>query len=238
MPHRRDAFRSTRWTLVFAAGDSHTDIARAAIADLCETYWYPLYVYVRRSGYNPDDAADIVQSFLLSLWERRDFGALHPSRGRFRAFLLAALKHYIGNRRVHDRALKRGGGDRPVSLDVLRAEGRYQAGPATTDTPESAFERQWAMDLLADVFAELRAEWEARDRAEEFEYLKELVLDQSSASYSAAARELGATEAALRMSASRLRQRFRQCLRKIVAEMTPDEAVDDELRYLLRILQQ
>jgi RNA polymerase sigma-70 factor (ECF subfamily) len=226
--------------VVRAAGDRQTALARAAVAELCETYWYPLYVYVRRGGHTPDDAADIVQGFLLSLWERRDFEDLHPDRGRFRAFLLAALKHFLSNRRVHDRARKRGGGEATVSLDCLDAEQRYRAGPATTDTPESAFERQWAMELLAEVFAEIRTEWDARGKVREFERLKEILLGDGTTGgvYIAAARDLGTSEAALRMSASRLRRRFLWRLRQAVAETTADAAVEEELRYMLQVLRQ
>ncbi len=224
-----------------AAGDTRTAVARAAVAELCETYWYPLYAYVRRSGHTPEDAADLVQGFLLSLWERRDFDDLEADRGRFRAFLLGALKHFVSNRRVHDRAGKRGGGEPTLSLEFLDAEQCYQAEPATTDTPESAFERQWATRLLAEVFAEIRTEWAARGKTAEFERLKEILLDgrATGGGYTAAARDLGTTETALRMSASRLRRRFLCCLREMVAETTmADDTVDDELRYLLGVLRQ
>ena len=195
-------------------------------------------MYARRTGADAEDASDLVQGFLLSIWERDDLRALSPERGRFRSFLLAALKHYVSNRRVHDHAQKRGGGQPAISLDFDEAEQRYRAEPATLDTPERAFERQWALELLAQVFAEIRSEWDARGKLAEFERLKAILLDEDVVgSFPAVARDLGTTDTALRMAASRLRQRFRQVLRETIAETTSDEAVDDELAFLLKILQ-
>jgi DNA-directed RNA polymerase specialized sigma24 family protein len=233
----RGAFHSTRWTLVYAAASPNTELARAALSDLVETYWYPLYVYARRAGHDADTARDIVQGFWLSLWERDDLRAVSPERGRFRSFLLAALKHYISNRRAHERAQKRGGGVAPVPLELDDAETRFRADPAGGETPESAFERQWALELLAQVFAEIRVEWDARGKAAEFDRLKPLLLDEAAhGGFAAAARDLGTTDTALRMAATRLRQRFRQVLRQTVAETTADEDIDEELRFLLRVL--
>jgi RNA polymerase sigma-70 factor (ECF subfamily) len=235
---RSAAFHSTRWTLIFAAGNPHTDIARAALSDICELYWYPLYVYARRTGHNAEDARDVVQGFLLSMLERNDLHDVHPDRGRFRSFLLAALKHYISNRRTHDRAQKRGGGVQPLALEIDTAEQRYQAEPAATATPETAFNRQWALELLSQVFAELRTEWDARGKAAEFDCLEDILLDEAPrGGYAAAAAQLGTTESALRMAASRLRHRFGQVLRETIAETASDGVVDDELQFLLRALQ-
>jgi RNA polymerase sigma-70 factor (ECF subfamily) len=236
---RRSAgFHSTRWTLIFAAGNPHTDIARAALSDICELYWYPLYVFARRTGAGADEARDIVQGFLLSLLERNDLDNVHPDRGRFRSFLLAALKHYVSNRRTHEHALKRGGGVLPIPLEIDTAERRYQAELATRDTPETAFDRQWALELLTQVFAELRAEWDSRGKVREFDRLKDILLDDApTGGYAAAATQLGTTDTALRMAATRLRQCFGQVLRETIAETASDDVVDDELQFLLRALQ-
>ena len=228
------SFHSTSWTLVLAAGDTHTGLARAALADLCELYWYPLYVYARRIGADAEDARDLVQGFLLSLLEREDLRRVTPERGRFRSFLLASLKHYINNRRVHDRAQKRGGGQQPLALNLDEAETRFErAVAAPGDTPERASERQWALALLDQVFAEVRAEWEARGKVGEFDRLKSMLLDEDDRGFAAAARDLGTTETALRMSATRMRRRFQQVLRDTIAETVTGEAIDEEVRFLL-----
>jgi hypothetical protein len=147
------------------------------------------------------------------------------------------LKHYISNRRAHERAQKRGGGVAPVPLELDEAETRFRAEPAGGETPESALERQWAPVLLAQVFAEIRVEWEARGKVAEFDRLKPLLLDEAApGGFAAAARNLGTTDSALRMASTRLRRRFRQVLRDSIAETTADEDIEAELRFLLRVL--
>jgi RNA polymerase sigma-70 factor (ECF subfamily) len=231
-------FETTRWSLVLAAGGSHPSAAREALATLCDTYWYPLYVYVRRQGHGADRAQDVVQSFILMLLERDDLRGLRPERGRFRAFLLVSLRHFLQNLRVHDRALKRGGGQAPRPLEFGSAEDRYLLEPANFLTPEAAFDRNWTLAVLDQVFRRIRAEWEAKGKAMEFDRLKDCLMGElPDGGYKALAVDLGSTEAATKMAVHRLKRRFQQELRSEIADTVTDEAVDDELRYLLKALQ-
>jgi DNA-directed RNA polymerase specialized sigma24 family protein len=234
----RFQFETTRWSVVLAAGGSHSSAARDALAALCDAYWYPLYGYVRRHGYDADDAADAVQSFILLLLERDDLHGLRPERGRFRAFLLASLRHFLGNRRVHDRALKRGGGAPSLPLAFEAAEQRYLHEPAVEGTPETVFDRNWALAVLDHVFARIRQEWDATGRGMEFGRLKGCLMgDLPEGGYRSLALDLASTDAAVKMAVHRLKRRFEQELRREIADTVTDEAVDDELRYLLKALQ-
>lgn len=237
MPNR-SGWDTTRWSLVLAAGGTYTSAARTALAELCEVYWYPLYAFARAQGLNADDAADIVQGFLASLIERDDLAAVDPNRGRFRAFLLASLKHFIANARARDRRQKRGAGQPSVSLAFDAAEERFQHEPADTRTPESLYERAWASALFETVFRRIEGEWSARGKRDEFRQLKDCLMgDAPTDGYAEVARDLGATEAAVKMAVHRMKRRFLAELRAEVAETTSDEQVDEELQYLLRALQ-
>ena len=151
------SFETTRWSLVVAAGSGDSSAARAALATLCETYWYPLYAYVRRRGTSADDARDLTQGFFTSLLERRDFEHLRQERGRFRAFLLASLQHFLANDAARRRTQKRGGGMTFLPLAFDEAEGRYRIEPAESSTPETLFERRWALTVIDRVLGECGA---------------------------------------------------------------------------------
>src|SRR5688572_10379401 len=142
LPNR--GFRTTRWSLVLTAGRDSTPASRAALAELCELYWPPLYSYARRQGHSVEQAQDLTQAFFARLLEKRYVEAADPQRGRFRSFLLASFKHFIANERDREQAQKRGGGQAPLSLEFETAEARYTAEPRDTLTPEALFERQWA----------------------------------------------------------------------------------------------
>jgi DNA-directed RNA polymerase specialized sigma24 family protein len=230
-------FQTTRWSIVNAAGDGDS-AARSALAKLCETYWYPLYAYVRRQGATPDDARDLTQGFFTSLIERRDFDSLRKERGRFRAFLLASLQHYLANDYARRKTLKRGGGVVPLSLEFDGAEGRYRFEPADKETPQTLFERRWALTVIERSLAEVRKEWEAASRADEFEALKSCLLGGAPAGgYAAVAREISSSEGAVRVAVHRLRRKFQKRLREEIADTVADPSeVDDEIRYLLRAL--
>ena len=217
------------------AGDS---AARSALAKLCETYWYPLYAYVRRGGATPDDARDLTQGFFTSLIERRDLESLHKERGRFRAFLLASLQHYLANDFARRRTLKRGGGMLPLSLELDGAEGRYRFEPIERETPQTLFERRWALTVIEKALAQVRKEWEAAAKTGEFEALKSCLLGGTPAGgYAAVAREISSTEGAVRVAVHRLRRKFQKRLREEIAETVADPSeVEDEIRYLLRAL--
>ena len=223
---------------MIAAGGDDSLAARAALATLCETYWYPLYAYVRRRGATPDDARDLTQGFLTSLLERRDFANLRRDQGRFRAFLLASLQHFLANDAARRRTQKRGGGLILLPLALDDAEGRYRYEPAEPATPETLYERRWALTVIERVLAHLRQEWEATSRAAEFDELKACLLGQAPpGGYAAIAGRLGTTEGAVKVAIHRLRRKFQAQLRRDIAETVSDAAdIDDEIRYLVRAL--
>jgi RNA polymerase sigma-70 factor (ECF subfamily) len=230
------SFDTTRWSLVLAAAGSDSNAARDALATLCETYWYPLYAYVRRRGIDPEDARDLTQGFLTSLIERQDFDGLRQEAGRFRAFLLASLKHYISNSSARQRTQKRGGGRLIVSLE--NAEGQYVVEPADHGTPETLFERRWALTVVEGLLADLRTEWTNSGRAIEFDEFKACLLGQAPAGgYVAVAARLGTSEGAVKAAVHRLRRRFQLLLRQRVGETVADSRdVDDEIRHLIKAL--
>ena len=231
------SFQTTRWSVVAAAGGGDLSAARAAIATLCETYWYPLYAYIRRRGANPDEARDLTQGFLLSLIERQDFERLRPERGRFRAFLLASLKHFLLNDAVRQRALKRGGGAEVLPLTLDDAEGRYRFEPADLTTPETLYERRWAFTVVDRALTSLRQEWDATGRVAAFDALKPCLLGEAPGGYQAVAVQLGTTEGAVKVAVHRLRRKFQGQLRREVAETVADPSeVIEEIRYLIRAL--
>ena len=160
-----------------AAAGNDSQAAREALSSLCQTYWYPLYAYLRRRGLDPEDARDLTQGFLTSLIERQDFEGLRQDRGRFRAFLLASLKHYLSNWSARERTQKRGGGWQMVPLE--NAEGLYVVEPVDHATPETLFERRWALTVVDGLLADLRAQWTAQGRASEFDELKACLLGQT-----------------------------------------------------------
>jgi RNA polymerase sigma-70 factor (ECF subfamily) len=235
-------FLTTRWSVVLAAGAEHSlsagTKAREALAVLCQTYWYPLYAYVRRRGYDPDEARDLTQSFFVFLLERNALGAADPQRGRFRSFLLTALKNFLANEWNRAAAEKRGGGLMvlPLSADFDSAERLYGREPADTLTPERLFERRWALTLLDVVLSDLQAQYTAGGRAKLFEHLKPCLTGDSHAPPQARiAAELRITEGAAQVAIHRLRKRYRQLLRAHI-EQTVESAdqVEDEIRELYR----
>lgn len=239
------SFDTTHWSVVIAAGSGDSSAARSALATLCETYWYPLYAFVRRRGASPDDARDLTQGFLTSLLERRDFEHLRQERGRFRAFLLASLKNFLANDAARLRTQKRGGnailvplGPTTGPIGIDQAEGRYSHEPAEHVTPELLYERRWALTVIERVLSQLRTEWTSSGRAREFDELKACLLGESPpGGYEAVAARLDTSEGAIKTAIHRLRRKFQAQLRRNIAETVADPTdVDDEIRYLLRAL--
>lgn len=227
-------FATTRWTVVLAAGDAEHPHADRALATLCQTYWMPLYAFVRRRGYAADDAADLVQDFFARMLERSLLGQADRDRGRFRTFLLAALSHFLANEWNRQRTLKRGGAQPPISWDAQAAEHRYLREAAETETPATAFDRHWAEALLQRALDQLRRHYAAIGKADLFGALEPCLSGENLApSYRELAGRLGLSEGALRVAAHRLRRGFGEILRLEVAHTvaTPTE-IDDELRYL------
>jgi RNA polymerase sigma-70 factor (ECF subfamily) len=234
-----DDFATTHWSLVVRLGNRGHAQADAALAWLCERYWRPLYLFVRRSGYEPHDAEDLVQSFFARLLEKDVLAAASPDRGRFRTFLLAAMKNFLANEWDRGQALKRGGGRGIASLDVASVESQWVSEPAHAVTADRVYEQQWAMTLLELVASKLAAEFTAAGRGRQFELLKGAITAGDRAlPYNSLAEELGMTEEAVRQSASRLRKRYRELLRAEVADTVADPGeVDDEIRSLFALFE-
>jgi DNA-directed RNA polymerase specialized sigma24 family protein len=193
---------------------------------------------VRRQGHSADEAQDLTQGFFTRLIEKGDLGGADRSRGRFRSFLLTACQHFLANERDRARALKRGGGRPPISIDKASAEGRYERALANSETPERLYERQWCLTLLAGVLDDLREEYLAAGRERVFDRLKDfLTADDSAGTHADAARELGMTAAAVKVAVHRLRRRYREALRRRVADTVESaREIDDEIRHLFKAL--
>jgi len=221
------------------AGDAQSPSVTAALEQLCQSYWNPLYAYVRRQGHGPEDAQDLTQAFFGRFLEKDYVRRADPDRGRFRTFLLSALKNFLTNEWARGQAAKRGGGQTLLSVDATTAEGRYSSEPVDHVTPENLYEQRWAAALLAQVLARLREELSAAGKQELFDALKGFISDETSLkSYREVAIPLGMTEGAVRVTAHRLRERYRELLRLEVANTVagPNE-VDEELRHLTAVLQ-
>jgi len=237
-PGKQTRFATTRWTLVLAAGHANgTANARVALEDLCRIYWYPLYAYVRRRGYETHDAEDIVQGFFARLIRLNSISGTEREKGKFRAFLLAGINHYMSDARERNSAAKRDV-RKTVFLDALEAESRYALEPVDHLTPERVFERQWALSLLENVVRRLRGEYEAAGKGALFAGLSfALTGDKSAEPYADLASRLKLSEGALRVSVHRIRQRYRQLLREEIAHtLAEGEDVDSELADLRRVL--
>lgn len=228
-------FATTRWTLVAAAGRNSTPESRRALEELCEAYWYPLYAFVRRRGYQPAEAQDVTQSFFAEILEKDRLQLADPNRGRFRSFLLASLQHFLANLARDARTIKRGGSCQTLSLDFVQGEERYSHEPSHELTPERIFERRWATALLEKTVAELRSEFLANDKLPLFEQLLPHLGGDAGTSYDQIAKRLGMTEGAVKVAAHRLRKRCRELLRAEIAQTVESaDEVDDELQTLFR----
>jgi RNA polymerase sigma-70 factor (ECF subfamily) len=232
-PRGDDPFGSTHWSVVLAAGQEGS-AARSALEELCRAYWIPVYAYVRRRTSNPHDAEELTQGFFTDLLERNSIAAADPARGRFRAFLLTALKHYLANEHEKATAQKRGRGQPFFSLNGADAEPLLQRSADGFRTPEQEFERRWALALLDRVIDRLEREQVEAGRREQFETLRLFLTGQSAeSSMAAVAPRLGLSPDAVRAAVTRLRKRYRALLREEIARTVsgPDD-VDDELRRL------
>jgi RNA polymerase sigma-70 factor (ECF subfamily) len=233
-----DAFLTTHWSVVLAAGQPDTTKAYDALARLCQTYWHPLYAYVRRLGYSPHDAQDLTQEFFARLLARNSLAGADESRGRFRSYLLASLKHFLANEWDKARAQKRGGGQVPIPIDPASAETGCVFEPADPVTAEKIYERRWALTLLDLVLRRLRQEYAVTGREKLFEELKPTLTEaRRSVRYAEIAIRLGSSEGAVKVAVHRLRQRYREVLRAEIADTVagPGE-VEDELRNLFAAL--
>jgi RNA polymerase sigma factor (sigma-70 family) len=234
----RHFLNTTHWSIVIAAGQSQSPQSDSALATLCETYWYPLYAFVRRQGFNAEKAEDLTQDFFAKLLEKNYVGDADQQRGRFRSFLLTALKHFLSNERDRVRAKKRGGGRVAISLDFPIAEDRYQCEPSDPMTPGRLYERRWALTLLERVLNLLRDEYSLAGNLALFDALKgHLTREKGSIPYREVAEILGLSEGAVKVAVHRLRRRYRDLLESEIAHTVSDTAdVEDEMRQLFTAL--
>ena len=229
-----DIFVTTRWTVVLAAADRFAPEAERAMEEICRIYWFPLYAYIRRRGHSPEDAEDLTQEFFRQLIEHRWIENADRDKGKLRAFLITALKHFMAKEWRKASAQKRGGGQFHLSIDTQIAEGRY----ASTGTPrleaEALFDHEWALTLLDLTFKRLENEYTEAGKADLFVQLKDgLVMSHETLNYSSMANDLDMTEGAVRVAVHRMRKRFRELYRMEIAQTLPPGAdLDDELRHL------
>jgi len=229
---------TTQWSQVVAARDGAATEARRAMEGLCRTYWQPLYAFIRHQGSDPDEARDLTQAYFVEFLGKGFLADVDPSKGRFRSFLFASLRHFLAHQRDRSRALKRGGGARLFSLDAEAAEWNYSHRPMERMTPEDVFEHRWAMTVLARALERLREQSAEAGKARQYELLRPyLASGEVQAPYRETAAALGMSEAAVKVAVHRLRQRFGQCLRDEVADTVADPAdVESELRHMLAVL--
>ncbi|MBM83941.1 MAG: RNA polymerase subunit sigma-24 [Planctomycetaceae bacterium] len=223
---------------MLSTGKQDGSDADQTLSALCQIYWYPLYSFARRQGCDSTTAQDMTQGFFTHLLESRDFRSAKRERGRFRSFLLVSMRHFMLNEWEKQRAKKRGGDRVHVSLNLSDAESRYAVQPATTETAEAAFDREWALTLLEHVQSQLESEYADAGNAETFECLKRyLTTERQEDRYQDAADQLGISTSAVKSAVHRLRKRFRHILRAEIAQTVEAEAdVDDELKSLFAAL--
>jgi RNA polymerase sigma-70 factor (ECF subfamily) len=234
LPARGDRFATTHWSMVVSAGGGRSPEASRALATLCENYWFPLYAFVRRAGYRAEDAQDLTQEFFARFLAQRVLTKVDRRKGKFRSFLLAALKHFLADQWDRAHAQKRGGSRAVISFDSLDAETRYRLEPASDLTPEKMFEKQWALSLLEHVLSRLQAEMVAEGKSALFEALKDTLTGVRSITYATIGAELGMTEGAVKVAVHRMRRRYRAVLREEIAQtVASSDEIGDEIRYLL-----
>lgn len=231
-------FATTHWSVVLAAGSPESPRYQEALGTLCQTYWFPLYAYLRRRGYDRHQAEDYTQGFFTRLLEKHGLRPADPKLGKFRWYILGALKHFVADERDRARALKRGGGRKVLSLDFENAENQYALEPADELSPEKLFERSWALTMLKKAMSRLEAESAGLKKKKVFEHLVVyLAPTEKTAPYRDVAEKLDMTEAAVKVAVSRLRKRYRELLRDEIAQtVASKEQIEQELRELFAAL--
>jgi RNA polymerase sigma-70 factor (ECF subfamily) len=237
--HERDsAFPTTHWTLVQIVSSEDKREAATALEDLCERYWYPVYAYLRRSGYSSQDAEDLTQITFQRIVEDESLKQVRQERGRLRNFLIGIVARVASKQARHDRAIRRGGGEAPLSLDETAADGRYALEPADVQDPERLYDRAWAMQLLESVRDKLRASFINNNRLADYEVLEPyLGWDDAPAPHAELGRRLGSNENAARVLVHRLRKKFRELLESEISRTVVNE--DDiaaELEWMREVL--
>jgi RNA polymerase sigma-70 factor (ECF subfamily) len=230
-------FATTHWSVVLEA-QGKSPAAQEALEKLCRTYWRPLYGFVRQQGIHSEEAQDLTQGFFALLLERRDLNAVRKEKGRLRAYLLTSLKHFLANEQRRAMAIKRGRGQRLVSLEELSAIERLQMESADSPSPDRLYERRWALTLMDQVLGRLKDEFDVAGNAALFNWLKQLLPDEPGApSQAEIAAHLGMTENAARQAFHRFRQRYQVLLREEISHTVAIASdIEDELRYLISVL--
>jgi len=232
-------FVTTHWSFVGAAGagEAGETRAREALEELCRAYWYPLYAFVRSGGYSAADAQDLTQAFFAQIIETGGFADADRERGRFRSYLLGAMKHFLANEWHRAKTQKRGGKIRFIEFDALDPEARYGGASEQSESPELLFDREWALETVAGALKALRDEMAEAGKSEQFETLKGSLTGEDELPREEIASRLGMSAGAVKVAVHRLRQRYRKLLRAAVAETVSNEAdLDDEMRYLVKVL--
>ncbi|MGB2862326.1 MAG: sigma-70 family RNA polymerase sigma factor [Sedimentisphaerales bacterium] len=232
-------FATTHWSLVGAArpGEASQTRAREALEELCRAYWYPLYAFVRSGGYSAVDAQDLTQAFFARIIETGGFASADRERGRFRSYLLGAMKHFLANQWHRAQTQKRGGRMQFIEFDALDPEARYAGASEPSDNPDHIFDREWALETVAVALQELRDEMARAGKSEQFDALKGSLSGQEELPRDQIAARLDMSEGAVKVAVHRLRQRYRKLLRAAIAETVSNEAdLDDEMRYLVAVL--
>ena len=231
-------FATTHWSVVLAAADEPSPQVEAALARLCQTYWLPVYAFVRKRGHSPEQAQDFTQAFFANFLEKQHVMKANQERGRFRSFLMTSVENFLRNENDRAQAQKRGGGRKLISLDEQDAEARYLCEPTTETDPAKAFEQRWAATLLNTVISRLQAEFGAAERGDLFESLQaHLWGDVESTPYPELAERFGLSLANVKTTAHRMRQRYRDLLREEIAHTVAlPSQIDDEIRHLMQVV--
>ena len=232
-------FATTHWSLVGAAksDEASRTLARAALEELCRIYWYPLYAFVRSRGYSANDAQDLTQEFFARIIETHGFASVDRERGRFRSYLLGAMKHFLVNEWHRLQTQKRGDRVQFIESDGLDAETRYAAASEQSDNPELLFDREWALQTIAGALQELRDEMAKAGKSEQFEVLKGSLTGENELPRDQIAAKLDMSQGAIKVAIHRLRQRYHKLLREAIAQTVNNEAdLEDEMRYLVAVL--
>ena len=234
VPGGAATFATTHWSVVLAAGQNDQEKAHQALEKLCAAYWYPLYVFVRRKGYEAAESEDLTQEFFARLLQRNDLAEVSPERGRFRSFLLASFKHLLANEYHRQQTEKRGGLATLVSLEREAPEARYRLEPADPVTPEILFERRWALTVLERAVERVREEYAVSEKADLFEELKEFLSNQKSLPHAAIASKYGISVGAVGVTIHRLRKRYAEVLREEISHtVSTPEDIEAEIRHLI-----
>jgi RNA polymerase sigma-70 factor (ECF subfamily) len=237
----RRQFATTHWSLVNAAmGDEVSQTrAREALEQLCRAYWYPLYAFVRSRGYSAEDSQDLTQAFFARIIETGGFDSADRERGRFRSYLLGAMKHFLANEWHRSKTQKRGGQVKFVEWDALDLESRYAGASKQSENPDLLFDREWALETIAGALQALREEMAKAGKSEQFEALKASLTGEDESPREEIAEKLGMSAGAVKVAIHRLRQRYRYLLRATIAETVSNEGdLDDEIRYLIDVLRE